>query len=40
MLIQASRSPELAILAGKGNLYGTTATGGAGGYGVAFELRP
>jgi uncharacterized repeat protein (TIGR03803 family) len=24
----------------KGNLYGTTATGGAGGYGVAFELTP
>ena len=28
------------ILNGKGNLYGTTATGGAGGYGVAFELTP
>jgi uncharacterized repeat protein (TIGR03803 family) len=28
------------ILDGKGNLYGTTATGGAGGYGVAFELTP
>jgi uncharacterized repeat protein (TIGR03803 family) len=24
----------------KGNLYGTTITGGAGGYGVAFELTP
>ena len=28
------------ILDKKGNLYGTTATGGAGGYGVAFELTP
>jgi uncharacterized repeat protein (TIGR03803 family) len=28
------------ILDDKGNLYGTTATGGAGGYGVAFELTP
>ncbi len=28
------------ILDSKGNLYGTTATGGAGGYGVAFELTP
>jgi len=28
------------ILDGKGNLYGTTATGGAGGAGVAFELTP
>jgi uncharacterized repeat protein (TIGR03803 family) len=28
------------ILDGKGNLYGTTVTGGAGGYGVAFELTP
>ena len=24
----------------KGNLYGTTITGGAGGYGVAFQLTP
>jgi uncharacterized repeat protein (TIGR03803 family) len=28
------------ILDDKGNLYGTTTTGGAGGYGVAFELTP
>jgi len=28
------------ILDSKGNLYGTTATGGAGGHGVAFELTP
>jgi uncharacterized repeat protein (TIGR03803 family) len=28
------------VLDGKGNLYGTTATGGAGGYGVAFEVTP
>jgi len=28
------------ILDDKGNLYGTTATGGTGGYGVAFELTP
>jgi uncharacterized repeat protein (TIGR03803 family) len=28
------------ILDRKGNLYGTTATGGAGGYGVAFKLTP
>ena len=28
------------ILDGKGNLYGTTATGGAGGAGVAFEITP
>jgi uncharacterized repeat protein (TIGR03803 family) len=28
------------ILDGKGNLYGTTATGGSGGAGVAFELTP
>jgi uncharacterized repeat protein (TIGR03803 family) len=28
------------ILDDKGNLYGTTVTGGAGGYGVAFELTP
>jgi uncharacterized repeat protein (TIGR03803 family) len=28
------------ILDKKGNLYGTTATGGAGGAGVAFELTP
>jgi uncharacterized repeat protein (TIGR03803 family) len=28
------------ILDSKGNLYGTTATGGAGGAGVAFELIP
>jgi uncharacterized repeat protein (TIGR03803 family) len=28
------------ILDTKGNLYGTTTTGGAGGYGVAFELMP
>jgi len=28
------------ILDSKGNLYGTTITGGAGGYGVAFELTP
>jgi uncharacterized repeat protein (TIGR03803 family) len=28
------------ILDGQGNLYGTTTTGGAGGYGVAFELTP
>ncbi len=28
------------ILDGKGNLYGTTITGGAGGAGVAFELTP
>lgn len=28
------------ILDSEGNLYGTTATGGAGGYGVAFELTP
>jgi len=27
-------------LDGKGNLYGTTSTGGAGGAGVAFELTP
>jgi uncharacterized repeat protein (TIGR03803 family) len=24
----------------KGNLYGTTSTGGAGGYGVVFEITP
>ena len=28
------------ILDRKGNLYGTTITGGAGGYGVAFEITP
>jgi uncharacterized repeat protein (TIGR03803 family) len=28
------------ILDDKGNLYGTTTTGGAGGYGVAFQLTP
>jgi len=28
------------VLDRKGNLYGTTITGGAGGYGVAFELTP
>jgi uncharacterized repeat protein (TIGR03803 family) len=28
------------ILDNKGNLYGTAATGGAGGYGVAFEVTP
>ena len=28
------------ILDSKGNLYGTTALGGTGGYGVAFELTP
>jgi len=28
------------IIDGNGNLYGTTATGGAGGYGVAFEVIP
>ena len=28
------------ILDDKGNLYGTTATGGPGGYGVVFELTP
>ena len=28
------------ILDEKGNLYGTTATGGPGGYGVAFEIMP
>ena len=28
------------ILDSKGNLYGTTTTGGAGGYGVAFEITP
>ena len=28
------------VLDGKGNLYGTTAAGGSGGYGVAFELTP
>jgi uncharacterized repeat protein (TIGR03803 family) len=28
------------ILDDKGNLYGTTATGGAGGAGVAFEVAP
>ena len=28
------------ILDSKGNLYGTTATGGAGGAGVAFEITP
>ncbi len=28
------------ILDSKGNLYGTTPTGGAGGFGVAFELTP
>ena len=28
------------ILDDKGNLYGTTALGGPGGYGVAFELTP
>ena len=28
------------ILDDKGNLYGNTITGGAGGYGVAFELMP
>jgi uncharacterized repeat protein (TIGR03803 family) len=28
------------IIDGNGNLYGTTATGGAGGYGVAFEVTP
>jgi uncharacterized repeat protein (TIGR03803 family) len=28
------------IMDSKGNLYGTTTTGGAGGYGVAFELAP
>jgi uncharacterized repeat protein (TIGR03803 family) len=28
------------VLDSKGNLYGTTITGGAGGYGVGFELTP
>jgi uncharacterized repeat protein (TIGR03803 family) len=28
------------IFDSKGNLYGTTSTGGAGGAGVAFELTP
>jgi uncharacterized repeat protein (TIGR03803 family) len=28
------------VIDSKGNLYGTTAIGGAGGYGVAFELTP
>jgi uncharacterized repeat protein (TIGR03803 family) len=28
------------VLDSQGNLYGTTATGGAGGYGVAFEVIP
>jgi len=28
------------ILDRKGNIYGTTATGGAGGFGVAFEITP
>jgi uncharacterized repeat protein (TIGR03803 family) len=28
------------ILDSQGNLYGTTITGGAGGYGVAFEITP
>ena len=28
------------ILGDKGNLFGTTAAGGSGGYGVAFELIP
>jgi uncharacterized repeat protein (TIGR03803 family) len=28
------------IMDSKGNLYGTTTTGGAGGYGVAFEITP
>jgi len=28
------------ILDDKGNLYGTTITGGAGGAGVAFEIMP
>jgi uncharacterized repeat protein (TIGR03803 family) len=32
--------PGELILDKKGNLYGTTITGGAGGYGVAFELTP
>jgi len=32
--------PGQLILDGKGNLYGTTITGGAGGAGVAFELTP
>lgn len=27
-------------LDGKGNIYGTTATGGAGGAGVVFEITP
>jgi uncharacterized repeat protein (TIGR03803 family) len=34
---QPAASP---ILDSKGNLYGTTITGGAGGYGVAFEITP
>jgi uncharacterized repeat protein (TIGR03803 family) len=28
------------ILDDKGNLYGNTAIGGAGGYGVVFEVTP
>jgi uncharacterized repeat protein (TIGR03803 family) len=28
------------ILDQKGNLYGTTTLGGAGGYGVVFEITP
>jgi len=28
------------VIDSKGNLYGTTAIGGSGGYGVAFEVTP
>jgi uncharacterized repeat protein (TIGR03803 family) len=33
--------PEASLtIDGKGNLYGTTVAGGAGGYGVVFEITP
>ena len=33
--------PDANLIVGdKGNLYGTTATGGSGGYGVVFEITP